>query len=118
MSRGKSLLLGFLVGGIVSSTVTLLSTPKSGREVRDTARFKGEELLETLISLKSDGNQIKEQIAQTSKEGATLIKDLSAEMKQSVENWKRTIEPHQENIKTYLAQIEESLKELEDKTKK
>ncbi|MDL4842760.1 YtxH domain-containing protein [Aquibacillus rhizosphaerae] len=118
MVNGKSLLLGILAGGVVSATATLLSTPQSGKELRTDAKLRGEKLVDTFDKIKSDGIQLTEQIAQTSKEGALLVKELSADVKTSLETWKRTIEPHQKNIQKHLAKIEESLKELEEQTKK
>ncbi|GAA5416704.1 hypothetical protein Pryu01_01742 [Paraliobacillus ryukyuensis] len=116
MANGKSLLLGMLAGGAVSAVVTLLSTPKSGKELRHDAKSRGEEIVQSLDKIKAEGRLLTEQIANTSKEGAELIKELSADMKHSIENWKNTIEPHQKNIQSYLAQIEDRLKELEEQT--
>jgi|SRR5690625_366505 len=118
MSRGKSLLLGFLVGGTISAAATLLSTPTSGRELREQIKVQSKEWKETIDDLIQDGLKLKDQIAQTSKEGIALVNELTQEMKSSVEEWKAAVEPHQENIHEYLEQIEMSLKELEDKIKK
>jgi|GEM_PF-464632 len=117
MLNGKSLTLGFIVGGIAGAAYTLLSAPSSGRQFREGARLKSENLKNTVLSLREDGMQLKDQIAQTSKEGADLIKELSEDVKTSIESWKKTVEPHQKNIQKYLEQIEESLKELEEKAK-
>ncbi len=117
MSKGKSLLLGFFVGGAVSATATLLSTPTSGRELRHNVKQQGQDLMELLDNLKRDGLRLKKQITETSKEGAALIKDLTKEMKTSVEEWKASVEPHQAKIHEYLEQIESSLKDLEEKVK-
>ncbi|MBM7571454.1 YtxH domain-containing protein [Aquibacillus albus] len=117
MVSGKSLLLGFITGGLVSATATLLSTPTSGKKLRNQARYRSEEIVHSFEKIKNDGLQITDQLAKTSKEGVSLLKDLSAEMKASIESWKNTIAPHQKNIQTYLTQIEQSLKELEEKTK-
>ena len=116
MANGKSLLLGFLAGGVVSAAATLLSTPKSGKELRDDVKVRGEEIVHSLDRIKDEGKLLTEQIANTSKEGAALIKELSGDVKTSIETWKNTIEPHQKNIQKYLTQIEERLKELEDQT--
>ncbi len=35
MAKGKSFLIGFLIGGTVSAATTLLSTPSSGKELRE-----------------------------------------------------------------------------------
>lgn len=118
MMNAKSLLLGLVVGGTVSAAATLLSTPKSGKELRYDVKNKSNKAVYVIRNLKEDGIDLKEQITKTSKEGAALIKDLSADVKQSIESWKRTVEPHQKNIQKYLNQIEKSLRELEEKTKK
>ncbi|MFC4559155.1 YtxH domain-containing protein [Virgibacillus kekensis] len=118
MANGKSLLLGFMVGGAVSAAATLLSTPNSGQDFRNRAKEQSLEWREMLENIKVDGLRLKKQITETSREGAALIKELTEEMKSSVEEWKQTVEPHQENIHEYLEQIESSLRDLEDKLKK
>lgn len=115
MAKGSSLLLGFVVGGVVSATATLLSAPSSGEELRYRAKQQGMEWATMFSDLKRDGLRLKEKISNTSKEGASLVKDLTQEMKQSVQDWKESVEPHQKNIQKYLEQIEASLKDLEDK---
>lgn len=117
MANGKSLLLGILIGGTVSVTATLLSTPESGRAIRGRVKDQTLELKSLLYDLKENGLQLKDQLRRTSRDSAILVKDLTDEMKKSVEEWKNTIEPHQENIYQYLEQIESSLKDLEDKAK-
>lgn len=117
MGKGKSLLLGFVVGGVVSASATLLSAPKSGEQLRHQAKSSSTRFKHTLENLKDEGKDLTDQIARTSKEGATLLKDLSADVKTSIESWKNTIEPHQRNIQKHLQEIEKSLKELEDKAK-
>ncbi|WP_430787813.1 YtxH domain-containing protein [Virgibacillus flavescens] len=117
MVRGKSLLLGFVIGGVVSASATLLSAPSSGRDLRSRAKVQSTEWKDMISNLKFDGMRLKQQITDTSKEGAALIKDLTQEIKKSVQDWQETVEPHQENIQKYLEQIESSLKDLEEKVK-
>lgn len=118
MSKSKSLLLGFMIGGVVSAGATLLSAPSSGKDLRLRAKRQAKEWLDMLQSLKNDGTRLKDQIAETSKEGAALMKNLTKEMKDSIVEWKTSVEPHKENIQGYLEQIESSLKELEEKVNK
>lgn len=113
MAKRKSIICGFIVGGIVSAAATLLSTPASGKEMRTNIKNQREEVAKSFERIKNDGSLLAEQITQTSKEGAALIKDLSLDVKDSIESWKHTIEPHQKRIQTHLAQIEDRLKELE-----
>lgn len=113
----KSLLVGFFVGGTISAVGTLLATPSSGKELRTKVKTQTNEWKDMVAQLAQDSKLLKDQIAETSKEGTALVKNLTKEMKKSVEDWKVAVEPHQENIHEYLEQIEVSLKELEDKIK-
>lgn len=117
MAKGKSLLLGFLIGGSVSAVATLLSAPSSGKTLRRRIREQSAEWKDTIEVLMQDAMRLKDQITKTSKEGVELINDLTQEMKTSIETWKVAVEPHQENIHGYLEQIESSLKDLEEKIK-
>lgn len=117
MSRTKSFLLGFMIGGLASASATLLTTPASGKELRSKVVDQSMEWKGMADNLLQDALRLKDQIAETSKEGVTLINNLTQEMKQSVEEWKVAVEPHQDNIHEYLEQIELSLKDLEEKVK-
>ncbi|MEI3612870.1 YtxH domain-containing protein [Pseudogracilibacillus sp. SO30301A] len=115
MSKGKSILIGFIVGGTISAATTLLTTPSSGRELRYRVKQQSIEWKKIVDDIIQDGLRLKDQIAKTSKEGVALINELTQEMKTSVEEWKSAIEPQQENIHEYLEQIQASIKELEEK---
>ena len=115
MSNGKSIITGFIVGGVVSAATALLVTPTSGRELRQQIKEQSLEWKSTVDDIIQDGLRLKDQIAKTSKEGVALINELTEEMKSSVEEWKEAVEPHQENIYQYLEEIETSIKELEEK---
>lgn len=115
MSRTKSFLLGFMIGGLASATVTLLTTPTSGKKLRGQVVDQTKEWKEMGDDLLQDAIRIKDQIAQTSKEGVALINNLTQELKTSMEEWKVAVEPHKENIEDYLTQIELNLKDLEEK---
>src|SRR5699024_9835860 len=117
MAKGKSLLLGFVVGGVISAGATLLTTPRSGKDLRLNVKDQGLEWKYMLENVKNDGLRLKDQIVETSKEGAAMMIHLTKEMKDSVTEWKGAVEPHQKNIHKYLEQIETSLRELEKKVK-
>lgn len=115
MSKGRALLLGFIVGGTVSAVATLLTAPSSGRELRGRVKEQSLEWKEIVDDIIQEGLRLKDQLAKTSKEGAALINELTQEMKSSIEEWKVAVEPHQENIHDYLEQIESTIKDLEEK---
>lgn len=115
MSNGKSIVIGFIVGGTISAATALLTTPSSGRVLRNRVKEQSIEWKRIVDDIITDGLRLKDQIAKTSKEGVALINELTQEMKTSVDEWKNAIEPHQENIHEYLEEIEASIKALEEK---
>ncbi|GEL78388.1 YtxH domain-containing protein [Tenuibacillus multivorans] len=115
MANGKSLMLGVLFGSVVGASVSLLTTPSSGEELRSKVKDQSTRLRDLAQQIREDGLDLKNQLFKTSKEGAALLKDISQDIQTSIESWKETIEPHQENLQEHLQQIEESIKELEDK---
>lgn len=115
MSKGKSLVIGIVVGGTISAATALLTTPTSGQVLRNRVKEQGLEWKQIVEEIIQDGWKLKDQIAKTSKEGVALINELTDEMKTSVDEWKNAIEPHQENIHEYLEEIEASIKALEVK---
>lgn len=115
MLNGKSIVAGFIIGGTISAATALLTAPTSGRVLRNQVRSQGMEWKQIIEDIIKDGWKLKDQIAQTSKEGAALINELTEEMKTSVDEWKNTVEPHQNNIHQYLEEIEASIKDLEEK---
>lgn len=115
MSNGKYIILGFVIGGTISAATTLLTTPTSGKDVRNRVMEQGLEWKNIVDDIIQDTLRLKDQLAKTSKEGVALINELTQDMKTSVDEWKNAIEPHQENIYEYLEQIESSIKELEEK---
>lgn len=117
MANGKSLFLGVLFGAVVGASVSLLTAPSSGEELRAKMKEQSERLKDILQDIRENGFDLKNQLSRTTKEGATLLKELSEDIKVSIESWKKSIQPHQENLQEHLRQIEESLKELEDKMK-
>ena len=114
--KAKSLALGFVVGGAVGAGVALLNAPRSGKDTREHFKSQANEVKEAIAKAKVNGKLLSDQIIATSKEGAELIKDLSKDMKGSIEQWQQTIKPHQDNIEHYLKEIEARLQELEQET--
>lgn len=115
MSKGKALIIGFVVGGTISAATTLLTTPTTGGALRNRVKKQGTEWKYLVESIIQDGWKLKDQIAKTSKEGVALMNELTEEMKSSIEEWKGAVEPHQDNIYQYLEEIETSIKDLEEK---
>lgn len=114
--KTKSLALGLIVGSTVGAAVSILNAPRSGKDTRENFKQQANELKHAIEQVKVNGKVLSDQIIATSKEGAELIKDLSKDMKGSIEQWQQTIKPHQDNIEQYLKEIETRLQELEQET--
>ncbi|WP_044893214.1 YtxH domain-containing protein [Bacillus alveayuensis] len=117
MSRSKSFLLGMVVGGAISGVVSLLSTPSSGKELRNRLNENYKKINDLLTELKNEGSSLKEQITNCAKESIHVVKEVSSDLNQSILAWKKEIEPHKQEIKRELHEIEEKIKELENSLK-
>src|SRR5690625_1124752 len=81
MARGKSLLLGLFVGGVVSAGVTLLNAPKSGKETRADIKAQADELKRTIESLKEDVKNSLNRLSMSLKKALSLSKNFQSMLK-------------------------------------
>jgi len=114
MSRGKSFFLGMLVGGAIGSAVVLLTSPSSGKELRDRIQLNRQKLDDLLNELKTEGSHLKEQITNTAKESIEIVKEVTSDLNKSIQVWKKDIDPHKQAIQQELKEIEAKIKELEE----
>lgn len=116
--KAKSVLLGFLIGGVAASISTLLTTPVSGKDSRQYIRKNTECFKKQLIELKSQLIDLKNSLIHASKEGKESISAFSSELKASINNWMEEITPNQQNIQKELQAIEIAIQELEENLNK
>ncbi|MCQ6273399.1 YtxH domain-containing protein [Bacillus sp. V3B] len=116
--KATSFLFGFLVGGVVASISTLLTTPKSGEETRISLKETKDVWLRQLVEAKDHLKELKETIATTSTEGIETIKSFISDLKISVTHWQNEIQPHQQELQKELEAIELSIQELESEINK
>ncbi|MRX71459.1 hypothetical protein GJU40_04630 [Bacillus lacus] len=117
MARSKSILLGLLVGTVVGGAATLLTSPSSGKQVRQQIRNNKEKMTDSVNQMKSEIRVLKQTITNASKDSADVLKEVSAELKQSVQEWQVDIEPNKEDLQKELSEIEDKIKELETTVK-
>ncbi|MDA7025989.1 YtxH domain-containing protein [Bacillus sp. CLL-7-23] len=113
MSKGRSLVAGLLVGGVIGGVTALLTTPTSGKNFRKQLKTNCGKFQDTVNKLKNDGVALKEQVIKTAQEGAEIIKDVGSELQSSIQEWKEAIKPHQQDLKKEIAEIEDKIKQLE-----
>lgn len=111
--KGKSLLLGFLVGGVAAGITTLLTAPASGKDTRKYIVENKDSLKEQLSILKENVSEVSQSISSLTKEGKEGIGAFIQDIKTLTEAWKTDIAPHQEQLKKELQALQESLNDLE-----
>ncbi len=109
----KSLVIGMVVGGVVGATSTLLSTPASGREVRNQLKESKDQWRNVIEELKTNVTDLKNSLQHLSAEGKDTVSKLSADLKVTIQQWKEQTEPHSKRIQEELDLIQNTLSQLE-----
>ncbi|WP_019153353.1 YtxH domain-containing protein [Robertmurraya massiliosenegalensis] len=113
----KSLLMGFLIGGISAGVATLLSAPSSGKETRTYMKENTQIWKEQILELTSDLDRLKSSFTVLTKEGKDGISSFIKDVKILVETWKIDMKPHEEQLKKELQTLQNSIQELESTMK-
>lgn len=113
LSNNKSLLVGLLVGGVIGGVAALLSTPSSGKELRSQINLNRKQIEDLINQLKNESKALKVQLIQTAKEGSEVVKEVSADIMKSIQQYQQETEPHKENIMKEIEEIDNRIKQLE-----
>ncbi|PLR86680.1 YtxH domain-containing protein [Bacillus sp. V33-4] len=111
--KTKSLLLGFLVGGVAAGITTLLAAPASGKTTRNYLQENKDLLMTNLKILKDDFLDLKNSASMASTEGKAAISSFSSDVKHSIADWKNAIRPNKQELQREMKKIEETISELE-----
>ncbi|MCH1626799.1 YtxH domain-containing protein [Fredinandcohnia quinoae] len=118
MTNSKSLLYGVLLGSIIGGVSVLLSTPTSGKELRNIIRKNQKQLTASFSQIATDGQFLKEQVANSTKKSISVITDFSMDVKKSINQWKEDIQENQKSIQKELSEIENAIQNLENTVQK
>lgn len=113
MAKNNSLLLGLIVGGVIGSVATLLSTPSSGKEFRGQINLSREQLENLLAQLKRESKALKDQLIKTAQESSGIVKDVSFDLKKTIQQFQQDIEPHKNDLMKEIEEIDQKIKQLE-----
>jgi gas vesicle protein len=72
MSDNKDVLLAFVLGGLIGTTLGVLYAPKSGRETRTNIKKFGEEIIDTVSNLSDDFKENESQFYEKGSEKASF----------------------------------------------
>lgn len=117
MANKNSLLFGLVVGGVIGSIATLLSTPSSGKELRGQLNLNRKQLEDLLHQLKNESKALKEQLIKTVKDGSVVMKEVSSDFKKTVEQFQQEIEPNKNDLMKEIEEIDMKIKKLEQTLK-
>ncbi|MFV2048679.1 YtxH domain-containing protein [Metabacillus sp. YM-086] len=117
MANKNSLLFGLVVGGVIGSIATLLSTPSSGKELRGQLNLNRKQLEDLLHQLKNESKALKEQLIKTVKDGSVVMKEVSSDFKKTVEQFQQEIGPHKNDLMKEIEEIDMKIKKLEQTLK-
>lgn len=116
--NGKAFLSGIITGTIIGGGVTLLTTPKSGRDLKKGIIENSKQFKNKVSTVKSESIQLKNEIKETTKDGVSTIINVSNDLKSSVEEWKNDVEPNVKNIYENINEIQKTITEMEQRLSK
>ena len=111
--KAKSLLMGFLVGGVAAGVATLLTAPSSGYETRRVLKANKNEILGSIKDVKAAVVELKDSVAFASKEGKTVIESFITDVKTAIFEWQLSTEENKNELQKDVKELEESIQELE-----
>jgi gas vesicle protein len=121
-NSAKSLLLGFITGGLVGASLALLFAPKSGRELRSDIRNKKDELLDDTSEylqiaktkasdLINEGKRKSEElISDAKKKASSLIGDANSILNDAKQKATSTLGSTKEKIAGETDRVKEAFK--------
>lgn len=109
----KSILYGFVIGGVSAGIAAIFSAPLSGKETRYYLKKNKDDIMTEVLEIKLDLVNMKNSITTLTKEGKEGILSFIQEVKVLIETWKNEVRPHQEQIKNEIEIIQEKIQELE-----
>jgi gas vesicle protein len=114
MGKAKTLLTGFIFGGVVSAASVLLTTPKSGKELIAETKVKSDDIKEGFAKLKSDLNELSTQVKQLSSEGKEVIQEVAADLKRSISSYQQDIQPNLARLKEDVEEMQKTIETVKD----
>lgn len=111
----KGLLIGFLVGGTVGAIAALLTTPRSGKELRRNIKTKSKEYLDEADNyFKETKNKATQMFDEVKRKYALVINDIKSKPTEIINNSEQIFNDAKVKIKgTLQTSIDKSVTEAE-----
>lgn len=114
----NSFLKGFLFGSVVAGAVTLLTTPRSGKENRERLLDYVDDTAGLVGDVKGNVSALQDAVSTLGTEGVSLVKEVSEEISTTLKEFSHDIAPHLRRIKEDSEQLTEDLAQFESETTK
>ncbi|MGV3489019.1 MAG: YtxH domain-containing protein [Tuberibacillus sp.] len=115
MGKALSFVCGFVAGGLAAGVTVLLSTPKSGIEVRRDLKEKWDDANLNFIDMKTAVASVKDSIGEFKKKGLPALQSTAREVKTIIQTWKEDIKPNLQNISSRMKDLDEEREKLMSK---
>lgn len=106
-------LFGIAVGALASASAVLLSTPKSGREVRSSLKSTLTDYQEQFSDVKIQLQDLKNTLGNLTKESKEVIPETMEAMKESITEWQNETAPIQHQLQAEIISIQLAMEKLE-----
>ncbi len=117
-NSGKSLLIGFLAGGVVGAIVALLYAPKSGKELRKDIRDKSNEYYEDVEKYFTEArDKAKDLINEGKKKSEKLISDAKVKSEELLRDAERIFNDAKSRTEGYVTKGKETIGQETEKLK-
>ncbi len=107
MGKFRTCVTGFFVGSLAAGLTVLLTTPRSGRELRYQINTTGENLKKTSKQIKSDISQLKNNFIELQSRSKHTLKSVGSDLKEAITNWKEDTNPVIQSLKADIEALKE-----------
>ncbi|EFI82913.1 YtxH domain-containing protein [Listeria grayi] len=114
----KSTIIGIFAGSLIGAAASILLAPKSGKELRKNILDKSVEASVIVKELAYNTNELLQSVQVLGSEGASLLKDVSSEISESVSKWNEDMEPEKKRLKDEIKDMQKTISDLEKTLKK
>ncbi|GAE35676.1 YtxH domain-containing protein [Halalkalibacter akibai] len=105
----KALITGIVAGTAIIGATTLLTTPKSGKDVRQSCKENALKIRTGMDQFKNDSKTTSIQLKQTVKVGKETFRTIGEDVKTSVKDWQTDINPMLNKLKEDVDALQKSV---------
>jgi len=112
------LFYGLATGLLAGASTVLMTTPKSGMEVRSSLKTTSNDFRDKLSDIKLQLADVKNSINNLTNSSKEVVPSTIEDLKSSIAQWKNETAPIQAQLQAEISSIQEAMAELESKLPK